>query len=149
MMDQNRLNMENMVLNYYMGGSKAYQFGGIGTSYPYLRIAAQTMNNKIYVLNMDLRGFPESKPDVYVECTLKDYYGMEMTGPSRENHTLTANNKGWTQICHYHPSAWRTDLSLWLVYLKCMVWLNMYEQTLRTGNTMEYYLRHQGGNDVY
>lgn len=148
-MDQYRYNLEKQVIGHYMSNPNSYQFGGIGTSAPYLRIAAQTNNNHVFVLNMDLRGYPDVKPNVYVECMLKDCHGNLMNGVSAKNHTLTPNDRGWTQICHYHPSAWRPDLSLWLVYLKCVIWLNIYEQTLRTGKDMDYYLRHQGENDVY
>ena len=35
-------------------------------------------------------------------------------------------------------------MSLWMVYVRCVLWLNIYEQTLRTGKDMEYYLRHMG-----
>lgn len=148
-MDQYRYEMEKQVLSFYMPNPNTFQFGNVGTSSPYLRIAAQTNNNHVFVLNMDLTGYPESKPSVYVECMLKDCHGNPMNEASATNHTLSANSRGWTQICHYHPSAWRPDLSLWLVYLKCVIWLNIYEQSLKTGKNMDFYLRHQGKDDVY
>ena len=37
-------------------------------------------------------------------------------------------------------------MSLWMVYVRCVLWLNIYEQTLRTRRDMEYYLRHMDAN---
>lgn len=148
-MDNERRMIEEQIFRYYIQSDKAFAFGGIGTSNPYLRIAAQTNGNKVFVLRMDLNGYPERKPNVYVECMLKDRHGRNMDKPNPTNHTLTAHPNGWTQICHYNHVAWRPDLSLWLVYLKCVIWLNIYEQSLHSGHDIDYYLKHQGENDVY
>ena len=37
-------------------------------------------------------------------------------------------------------------MSLWMVYVRCVLWLNIYEQTLRTRRDMEYYLMHMDSN---
>ena len=148
-MDQERINKERMVLAYYLSGGNLFEFVGLNTSTPYLRIVAQTNNNHIFVLRMYLNNYPYEKPSVYVEMMLKDCHGRDMNSASSTNHTLSPHSNGWTQICHYHPEAWRPDLSLWLVYLKCLLWLNIYEETLRTGEDMEYYLKHQKASDVY
>jgi len=55
--------------------SSAYRFLGIGTSSPYLRIAARTNNGHFYTLHFDLRGFPESSPKVFVTKMLKNKSG--------------------------------------------------------------------------
>lgn len=148
-MDNQRYEMEKAVFSHYMPSSNNFQFGGIGTSEPWLRVVAQTQNNHVYVLRMILRGYPDRKPDVYVECMLKDHNGHDMDSASGTNHTLTPHSNGWTQICHYHPDAWQSDLSLWLVYMKCVVWLNIYEQSLRSGRNIDYYLNHMGANFHY
>lgn len=141
-MDSQRKKLEEQVITHYMGSTKAFYFGDLNTSKPYLRIAARTNSGKVYVLRMELQGYPYQKPNVYVECLLRDCHGNLMNTASSHNHTLSPHPNGWTQICHYHPDAWKPDMSLWLVYVRCVLWLNIYEQTLRTGKDMEYYLKH-------
>ncbi len=148
-MDYNRYLQEKQVIDHFVKNKNTYQFGGLDTSCPYLRIAAQTNNNNVYVLHFTLANYPNEKPNVYVECMLRDCHGNLMNTPSAENHTLAPHPRGWTQICHYHPSAWSPSLSLWLVYIRCVVWLNIYEQTKRTGRDMQYYLSHMGNDYRY
>lgn len=145
-MDSQRKQMEEMVIKHYMGGSKAFAFGDLNTSTPYLRIAARTNSGKVYVMRFELQNYPNSKPNAYVECMLKDRKGNPMNSASMVNHTLAPHSKGWTQICHYHPDAWSPEMSLWMVYVRCVLWLNIYEQTLRTGKDMEYYLKHMASD---
>ena len=146
-MDYQRKQLEGQVISHYMGGTQSFAFGDLNTSKPYLRIAAKTNSGQIYVLRIELAGYPNQKPNAYVECTLRDRQGRPMTGGSTTNHTLPSHpSYGWTQICHYHPDAWKPDMSLWMVYVRCVLWLNIYEQTLRTGNDMEYYLKHMGSD---
>lgn len=143
-MDNQRKQLEEQVISHYMGGTKSFAFGDLHTDTPYLRIAARTNSGKVYVLRLELDNYPAKKPNAYVECMLRDCHGHLMDAPSSTNHTLSPHSNNWTQICHYHPNAWRPDMSLWMVYVRCVLWLNIYEQTLRTGNDMEYYLRHMG-----
>lgn len=144
-MDNQRRALEEQVISHYLSGN-AYQFGNLGTRRPYLRIAARTNSGNTYVLRIEMENYPNQKPDAYVECMLTDCHGKPMNTASSPNHTLSPHPNGWTQICHYHPSAWRPDMSLWMVYVRCVLWLNIYEQTKRTGRDMEYYLKHMGEN---
>lgn len=109
---------------------------------PSLRIAAQTNSGNLYTLYMDLSNFPESKPDVYVTKMLKTRDGEKMSGCSGTMHTLTSK-KGMTQICHYSATYWSPNVSLFKVFIKCRLWLEMYEAHLRTGQPIDYYLKHQ------
>ena len=129
-MNKERFLAENQVLASKVP-SIAYRFIGIGTSSPYLRIAARTNNGHIYTLHFYLRGFPESSPKVFVTKMLKDKSCNDMSGASGSMHTLCSEH-GWTPY-----------VSLFKVYVKCCLWLNMYEQHLLTGMPIEFYLNHQ------
>lgn len=141
-MDATRKNLEEQVISHYMSNSSSYAWGNLGTSRPYIRMAARTNSGKVYVLRIELPNYPNSKPDAYVECMLRDCHGRLMNDASNENHTLAPHANNWTQICHYHPSAWKPEMSIWMVYVRCVLWLNIYEQTLKTGRNMEFYLKH-------
>ena len=65
-----------------------------------------------------------------------------MNSPSASMHTLSSEN-GWTRICHYGCNSWTPNVSLYKVYIKCRLWLEMYETHLRTGKPIDYYLNHQ------
>ena len=140
-MDNERYLAENRVLASKIPSS-AYRFLGIGTSSPYLRIAARTNNGHFYTLHFDLKDFPNSSPKVFVTKMLKNSSGDDMSGASGSMHTLPSEN-GWTRICHYGQSAWTPYVSLFKVYVICCLWLNMYEQHLLTGMPIEFYLNHQ------
>ena len=144
-MDLERLNLEKSVIAYYMPNPNAFAFG-TENGVTYLRIVAQTNNHQMYVMRIETPNYPYTKPNAYVECMLRDHTGKLMNEPSSANHTLSPHVNGWTQICHYHPSAWKPNMSLWMVYVRCVLWLNIYEQSLKTGNTIDSYLRHMTEN---
>lgn len=141
MFDFNRKQLDEQVLSYYLP-SNMYRFRNVGTSHPYMEAAVQANDGATYLLYFDLSSYPETKPRVFVEQMLYTKNGLRMDSPSAPNHTLTSENN-WTQLCHYNDACWSPDVSLWKVYLKCRLWIEMYRAHLRTGKTMDYYLNHQ------
>ena len=108
----------------------------------YLRIGAKTNSGNVYTLHMDLKDFPIQQPKVFVTRMLKSKSGCDLNSVSATMHTL-ASEHGWTRICHYGHQSWTPNVSLYKVYVKCRLWLEMYESHLRTGNNIDYYLNHQ------
>ena len=144
-MTNERFRLEEAVLAHYLP-KNMFRFRDMNTSSPYLEVGVVTNDGACYVLNFRLEGFPSVKQNVYVEEMLRNYSGGLMDSVSYDNHTLTPWN-GWTQLCHYNDKCWTTDVSLWKVYLKCRLWLEMYRAHLRTGKTLTYYLNHQQENE--
>ncbi len=142
-MDNRRYQMEEQILAHYLPRNM-FRFRDMNTSRPYLQIGAVTNDGTCYLLHFDLSQHPYAKPKVYVEEMLRTKNGQLMDSPSGTNHTLASWN-GWTQLCHYNDNCWDSNVSLWKVYIKCRLWLEMYRAHLRTGNTMEHYLNHQRG----
>ena len=122
--------------------SNAYCFRDMSSACPYLLMAARTNSGNIYTLKIELAAFPMSVPKVFVTKMLKDKSGKELRGVSGAMHTLESEH-GYTRICHYGSSSWTPNVSLYKVYVKCRLWLEMYEAHLRTGHPIEYYLNHQ------
>ena len=71
----------------------------------------------------------------------KDKDGNDLSGTSACMHTLSSEH-GWTRICHYGYNDWTPAVSLFKVYVRCHLWLEMYEAHLQTGNPIDYYLKH-------
>lgn len=140
-MDNNRYAAELAVLQQRLPSS-SYRFFGIGTAAPYLRIGARTNSGNVYTLHYDLSDFPMSVPKVFVTKMLKSKGGEIMDDASAAMHTLPSENN-WTRICHYGYGSWTPGVSLYKVYVKCRLWLEMYEAHLRTGHPIDYYLNHQ------
>jgi len=140
-MDNARYQAELSVFRNKLSSSW-YHFEGIGTSNPVLKVAAKTNSGNLYTLHFDLGGFPESMPKVFVTKMLKSYTGRDLNDCSSSMHTLTSEY-GWTRICHYGGSSWTPNVSLYKVYVKCRLWLEIYEAHLRTGKKIDYYLNHQ------
>lgn len=139
-MDQRRFNAEDRVLRDNLGASR-YRFMDMDTSEPYIAMAAKTENGKLYTLRIELDEFPNSVPKVYVCEMLKTRDGDLMDEVSASMHTLSSKN-GWTQICHYGYSSWTPDISLYMVYIRCLLWLDIYQEHLKTGLPMDHYLNH-------
>lgn len=141
MLDKQRLQMETEVLNYYLP-STAYRFMDMNTSNPYLVMGMLTNNKKTYTVRIDLADYPENVPQVYVTKMLRTKDGKVMDSASASMHTLTSKY-GFTRICHYGPNSWSYRVSLYKVYIKCRLWLEMYELHMKTGKPLDYYLNHQ------
>ncbi len=140
-MTTERFNLEKSVLQRYLP-SNTYVFKDISTSNPYVLMAAKTNRGHVYTLRIDLDGFPTSLPHAFVTKMLKTKDGDEMDGASASMHTLPSEH-GYTRICHYGNGSWGPNVSIYKVYIKCRLWLEMYELHLQTGNPMDYYLNHQ------
>lgn len=143
-MDKQRYIAERSLLSRKFP-SNAFRFFNMeegATAEPYLRIGARTNSGNVYTLHMSLSGFPYSQPKVFVTKMLKDVHGNDMYSASATMHTLSAE-RGWTRICHYGGCSWTPAVSLYKVYVKCRLWLEMYETHLRTGKPIDYYLNHQ------
>ena len=141
MMDDKRLEAEKEVLATRLPSS-SYRFMDMDTSCPYIVMAAKTNSGKIYTIRIDLVNFPNSKPKAFVRKMLYTKSGKAMDYPSGTMHTLGAEY-GFTQICHYADSAWTPLVSIYKVYIKCRLWLEMYDLHLKTGKNIDYYLNHQ------
>lgn len=141
-MDKERLMAEEDLLSRKFPSNVFRFFNKENPQNAYLRIGAKTNSGNVYTLHMDLTEFPVGQPKVFVTKMLKTKSGQDMNAPSASMHTLTSEH-GWTRICHYGYSSWTPNVSLYKVYVKCRLWLEMYESHLRTGKNLDYYLNHQ------
>ena len=142
MITRERLNLEKKVFQDQHLPSNTYVFKDMATSKPYVLMAARTNSGRVYTIRIDLDEFPNSVPKAFITRMLKTKTGEDMDGASGSMHTLTSEY-GYTRICHYAPSAWTPNVSLLKVYIKCRLWLEMYELHLKNGKPMDYYLSHQ------
>ena len=143
-MDKERYNAERSLLSRKFPAN-AFRFFNMeegASGEQYLRIGARTNSGNVYTLHMSLDGFPCAQPKVFVTKMLKNKHGEKLDHPSASMHTLTSE-KGWTRICHYGSGSWTPAVSLYKVYVKCRLWLEMYEAHLRTDKPIDYYLNHQ------
>lgn len=141
MFDQRRYEAEFGVLKRKLP-SDAWTFRDLNGARPCLAAAVRTRSGRLYTIEVELEGFPESVPKVFVTQMLRDCEGEEMDAASSSMHTLKSEH-GWTRICHYGPSSWTPNVSLYHIYVKCALWLNFYELHLQTHEAMDHYLKHQ------
>lgn len=97
-MNKCRLEMEENVLLKYLPAN-SFRFMDVETPDPYLLCPARTNNEKIYTLRIELSGFPDDFPRVFVTQMLKTKTGEDLNGHSVPMHTSYSKN-GWTQIGH-------------------------------------------------
>lgn len=141
MFDQRRYEMEFQILKRKLPDG-VWTFRDLNGHRPYLAMAVKTRSGTIYTLQIELANFPQAVPKVFVTEMLRDKDGNPMSEARHSTHTLAAEH-GWTRLCHYGPDSWTPNVSLYLIYIKCALWLNIYELHLKSGKTMEYYLKRQ------
>lgn len=135
-----RIQQEIAVLQKKNVPENAYHFF-MNAAKPFVVFAARTKKN-VYTLRVELSRFPNSVPKVFVMKMLKNQDGEKLDSCDGSMHVLESEH-GWTRICHYGEGAWTPNVSLYKIYVKCCLWLNMYELHLETGNDIDYYLNHQ------
>lgn len=141
MMTEKRMKAELKVLEERLP-SNIYRFVGLDTPDPRLMIAARTNRGNVYTLKIELDEFPERVPRVFVTEMLYDSEAKPLDEPNSSMHTLRSEDHH-TRICHYGVNAWTDRVSLYKVYIKCRLWLEMYEEHLETGKPIDFYLKHQ------
>jgi len=100
-----------------------------------------TVTNKKYSLTVIIpEDFPNSCPTLIVSqpsYLLKKKDGSLVGG---NEHSWGSFN-GFTKICHHRAERWTSDLTLYQVFMKGLIWLEAYEAHLRTGKPMDSFLR--------
>ncbi len=146
MMDYRRYQAELQVLNQKMLPN-SFKFFDMNTSNPYVLMAAVTNRGrgmrKVYTLRMDLENFPYEAPYVSTTQLLYTKSGKPLDSGQSGMHCLWSEHGG-TGICHY-GSSWNPSISLYKVFIKCRLWLEMYELHLQTGMPIGYYLKEDKG----
>ena len=141
MMNAKRLKAEQCVLAQRLPAGW-YRFENIGGGNPFVRFAARTNRGNVYTIHVELADFPLEVPAVYVTRMLHDRDGDPLDSCSASMHVLNSSN-GWTRICHYGYDSWNDHVSLYKIFVKARLWLEMYEQHLRDGHDIDYWLTHQ------
>ena len=139
-MDENRLRAEKAVLARHLPANM-YRFEKVGNTL-WFKAAARTNRGNVYTLAFLLADFPLEVPKVFVTQMLKNKKGEPLDSVDGHMHVLTSVH-GWTRICHYGSDSWTPMVSLFKIYVKCRLWLEMYELHLQTGKSIDYYLNHQ------
>ena len=148
-MSRDRIEDEKRVLNEFFGElvqNKGYRFilQASGGEFQSLHCVIASQSGKKYALYMDLNRFPDGLPKIYVQHPhpLCRRGGESMAVVSGEYHTLSPNEDGHVQICHYGASQWHANISLVKCVLRSKIWLDAYEQHLKTGKTIDTWLAH-------
>lgn len=100
-------------------------------------------NERQYTLRVYIPAdYPNSVPDMIVKTPsmtlLKRRDGSDLQGSP--DHVYGSRD-GCTQICHFEPSLWKGNNTLYQVFMKGLIWLEAYEAHRRTGQPLSAYLR--------
>jgi len=140
---QQRLGFEKDLLEKYFRGRVSW-IDPTGSTRVEVRVTCT--NDKQYTLRVYLPSdYPSSCPEMVVKpfsffsSYLRKKDGTKMDDASGSDHTYGSRD-GYTQICHFQPSLWKDDNTLYQVIMKGLIWLEAYEAHLRTGNPLSRYL---------
>ena len=138
----NRLGIERNLLDRYFPNRVTWQ--NPTTLDTRVEIVMTSNSNRQYSLRVYIPvDFPHSCPEMVVvspRLTLKD--GTPMPSVSEPFHTI-GEKEGHVIICHFIPTSWESESTLFQVFMKGRLWLEGYEGHLRTGQDMDVFLKHQ------
>ena len=141
-MDPARLNIERTILDRSFPG--AHRFLDMGTPSARLEIDLGTSSGAQYRLAVVLEhDYPASVPQVFVirPLVLRGFHGEDLlaASPSHSMHLLKPKGRH-LQLCHYKVANWHPNVTLYKVVLKCLLWLEAYENHLQTGRPVTDFL---------
>ena len=88
--------------------------------------------------------WPNSCPALAIarpSMRLKLRHGEDLPISSHAYHTYGLSDEGYQCLCHYHPSSWNPNNTMYLVFLKGRLWLEAYENHMKTGKSIDRYLK--------
>ena len=142
MLTPQRLAMERAVLARKLPAN-TYHFCNMQTDCPFLAVAARTNSGTIYTVRIELMNFPDQVPAAGVTRMLCDRMGRPLDTCDGQMHVLNCDWQSGTRICHYGTLSWTPNVSLYKVFIKCRLWLELYELHLRTGKPIDHFVVHQ------
>lgn len=151
-MTERRIVQETLLLEERLGPYN-YRWEDKHSDHSVMKAVVETASKKVYVLILELMGYPELMPDMYVMGELKYKNGEPMSKTSYSMHCYGYCD-GNTEICFGDSSEWSPQTSLFDLYIKGKIWLECYDGGhLVTGKPIDYYLRHpsqrnNNNNDV-
>lgn len=135
-----RLALEHKVLQeegfdqfsvYWYRSTDSYEASGVASS----------NSGRAYSLAIPIpSGYPQQRPPMYLTdpCPLLMADGSRISalGTSHNMHTLSPSSSGQVQICHWRDNRWHSGILLRKVFLKGLLWIEAYEQHLKTGRPL-------------
>ena len=88
--------------------------------------------------------WPNSCPDLTIAFSskpIKKRNGDAMPTRNGQFHTLNYLD-GCLCICHFKPATWDANNTMYLVFLKGRLWLEAFENHLKSGYAIDHYLKH-------
>lgn len=88
--------------------------------------------------------YPNSCPSLSIVSAskaIRKRNGDPLPAGSLQFHTL-GKIDGYYTICHFRPSTWDANNTMYLVFLKGRLWLEAFENHLKTGYDIDHYLKH-------
>ena len=140
---QRRIILEKNLLDKYFPGRVSWHTFSSGQ--PYVEIAMVSNSNRHYKLRVYISDdFPNSCPEMVLvspsSLNIKD--GSSMPSVSHSFHTIGTKD-GYLLLCHFIPSKWTNENTLYQVFMKGRLWIEAYEGHLATGNHMDVFLKAQ------
>ena len=86
--------------------------------------------------------WPNSCPNLAIVSKQLRKRNGEPLPPGNESFHTMGTMDGCLCICHYRPSTWDANNTMYLVFLKGRLWLEAFENHLKSGYAIDHYLKH-------
>jgi hypothetical protein len=140
---QIRLQKEYDILNKYFPDMSLVKVAGNDCIEGFMYTNNRTLYKIRLYIPLDL---PYSVPDVVIVYPnpVKDFRGNTLVsiGASATMHLLTSKD-GYPKICTYKSTNWNSNITFYKILIKVRLWIEALDGHIRTGNSLDYYLKHQ------
>ena len=111
----------------------------------YVEVKMVSNSSRQYTLRSYIScDFPNSCPEMVMvsPASLSLKNGSPLPNISHEYHTI-GRKDGYLLLCHFIPSQWTAENTLYQVFMKGRLWIEAYEGHLDTGKKMDVFLKAQ------
>ena len=142
-MEPVRLRIEAQILERHFPGRHAFR-DALGPGGGFLDLDLRSSAGRLYRVRMDLQpDYPAAVPRVFLrdprDLVTREGWSLVEQSPSHRMHTLQPVD-GCLQLCHYRRENWHSNVTLYKVALKCLLWIEAFENHLKTGRPLVDYL---------
>jgi hypothetical protein len=109
----------------------------------WLEVGLRSNQGLVYKLVIEIsQNYPYQMPMATITFPklLKGFNGKKINSYSHELHTLECT-KEYIGLCLFHPNQWSPNQSLYKVIVKAKLWIEAYENYLKTGKNINTYLK--------
>lgn len=139
-MTENRKQFELAILNQFFKNRYAFMTEGRNE---WFEVGLKSNQGNVYKITISIPlNYPYELPETAITfpTELRGFKRSKIKSFCHEMHTLSCL-KSSLGLCLFHPSQWHPNQSIYKVIVKTKLWIEAYENHVKTGQNINTYLK--------